>query len=153
MEFLLSLHDALPWYLQLDGSGRLREILIEWGANRGIVRGDNWTQLLTWLLARLGIVALFVGVGAALLVIKRSPHGRLPGDPGKVRDAVFTGVLWAATGMAVAVAVVFLLFLAAAVGPGPLLWAGALLLAVRFGRRQLRRSRRKSAARASASAA
>jgi hypothetical protein len=149
MEFLASLHDALPWYLQLTGSGRLYEILTEWGASRGIVRGDDWSQLFLWIYKWLAVGAAVWGVGAGLLVIKRSPKGRFHGDPDRYRDAVVAGVLQAAAGAVIAAGIVLVLFAAAVVGPGPLLWAGALYLAVRLGRRLLRQRDRNSGARSS----
>jgi hypothetical protein len=146
MELLFSLHDALPWYLQLNGSGRLAEILADWGAHRGIVRGNDWTQVFLWIYKWLAVGALLWGAGAGLLVLKRSPKGRFKGDPEKHRDAVITGVLRAVTGAAIAAVAVLVLFLAAVIGPGPLLWLGAALLGLRLGRRLLRAQRQRAAA-------
>jgi hypothetical protein len=150
MEFLYSLHDALPWYLQLTGSVHLSEILADWGASRGIIRGDDWTQLFLWIYKWLAIGALAWGVGAGLLVTKRSPKGRFRGDPEKYRDAVVTGVLRAAAGAVVAAGIVMVLFLAAAIGPGPLLWLGAVYLTMRLGRTLLRKLEQRPGAAASA---
>jgi hypothetical protein len=146
MEFLVSLHDALPWYLQLTGSSRLYELLAEWGANHGIVRGDDWTLVFLWIYKWLAIGAVVWGVVAGLLVLKRSPKGRFHGDPEKYRDALVTGVLRAAAGAALAAVIVLVLFLAAAVGPGPLLWIGFAYLVARQGRRLLRSRAQKRAA-------
>jgi hypothetical protein len=143
MEFIFSLHDALPWYLQLNGSGHLAEILGDWGAERGIVRGDDWTLLFLWVYKWLVGGALLWGVGAALLVIKRSPRGRFRGDPEKIRHAVVTGVLRVAAGAVIAAGAVLVLFLAAAVGPGPLIWAAVALLGWRLARAAMRSSRRR----------
>jgi hypothetical protein len=128
MESLLALHDALPWYLQWNGSGRLYEILTEWGAQQGIIRGDNWTLIFLWLYKWLAVGALLWGVGAALLVTKRSERGRFRGDPEKYRDAAVTGALRAVTGAAIAAGIVLVLFVATLVGPGPIFWIGAAYL-------------------------
>jgi len=135
MDFLFSLHDALPWYLQLTGSGRLYEIIADWGAHRGLIRGDDWTLVFLWIYKWLAVGAVAWGVGAGLMVTKRSPKGRFRGDPGKYRDAIVAGTLRAATGLVIAAGIVLVLFVAAIVGPGPLLWLGVVVLAVQGARK------------------
>jgi hypothetical protein len=139
MDSLVALHDSLPWFLQLNGSTHLQEWLADWGAQQGVIRGDDWTQLFLWIYKWLAVAAVVWGVGAGLLVTKRSPKGRFRGDPEKYRDAIFAGMLRTASGLAIAAVVVLVLFLAVAVGTGPLLWLGVVLAALRLGIRFRRR--------------
>lgn len=150
MEFLYSLHEALPWYLQLDGSSRLAEMIGDWGAERGLIRGDDWTQIFVWIYGWLLLGALAWGVGAGLLVLKRPEQGRFAGDPGKHRDAVVTGVLRVAAGAALGAGVILVLFVLAVLGPGPVIWAGVAYLVYRLSQRSLRRLRQRRGAAAAA---
>jgi hypothetical protein len=141
-----SLTEALPWFLRWNGAPYLHEKLAEWGAAQGLIRGDDWTRLFLELYKWIAMLAAAWGIGVGLVVTKRSARGRFQGDPEKYRDAVVKGLLHGAAVAAGGALLVLALFLLAAMGPAPVIWAGVAFLAYRGARFAAARGRRAPAA-------